>query len=129
MRFFGIVGYGTPSEGQNGVWADTITERNYYGDVVKDNRRVVSGQEVNSNVTTSNSIEIIADPYAMDHSSAIKYVEWAGALWKVTETEIKRPRLILRLGEVYDGSRPTTNAAANQSTTGTPDPSGRDSGR
>jgi hypothetical protein len=129
MRFFGIVGYGKTGEAAEGVWVDNITERSYYGDVVKDTRRIATtGTDVNSDVTTGNSIEIIADPYALEHFHAIKYVEWSGALWSVTETEAKRPRIILRLGGVYDGSRPAAGSDEG-SPTGAPVPPRRDSGR
>lgn len=130
MRFYGIVGFGQSGETQSGVWTTITAERPYYGDVVKDTRRIVAGQEVNPSVSTGNSIEIVADPFANEHFHAIKYVEWEGALWSVTEIEQKRPRLILRLGGVYNGQRPTPDAPAESGSTGdAPSPPRRDSGR
>jgi hypothetical protein len=35
MKFFGKVGYGHSVDNQNGVWEDVITEKKYYGDVVR----------------------------------------------------------------------------------------------
>jgi hypothetical protein len=129
MKYHGIVGYGTPGESTEGVWTDAIVERSYYGDVVKDTRRIVTGPDVNPDITTGNSIEIVADAYAMDHFDAIKYVEWgAGRFWAVTEIEQKRPRLILRLGGVYNGPRPAA-VPDEGTTTGTTEPPRRDSGR
>lgn len=131
MRFYGIVGFGHSGETQNGVWTTITAERPYYGDVVKDTRRIVAGgQEVNTSMSTGNSIEIVADPFANEHFYAIKYVEWAGVLWSVSEIEQKRPRLILRLGDVYDGPRPTSDAPAEPGSEGAPtSPARRDSGR
>ncbi len=130
MRYFGKVGYGKSGESQDqeGVWVDTITERPYYGDVVKDNRRVVISQDVNPEITTGNSIEIVADPYAFDNFHAIKYAELAGALWTVTDVETKRPRLLLRLGGVYNGPRPAAESDSG-ATTGTTESPRIDSGR
>lgn len=128
MKYFGIVGYGKSGESVEGVWTDAIVERSYYGDVIKDTRRVVVGQDVNPDISTGNSIEIVADPYAFDHFHAIKYAELAGALWTVTDVEMKRPRLILRLGGVYNGSRPAT-IPDEGSTSGVAEPPRRDSGR
>src|SRR3954470_24273877 len=111
MRFYGLVGFGTPGETQSGVWTTIAAERPYFGDVVKDTRRIVAGQDVNASISTGNSIEILADPYANEHFDAIKYVEWGeGRFWTVTEIEKKPPRLILRLGGVYNGPRPTSDA-------------------
>jgi hypothetical protein len=128
MKYFGKVGYGKPGEIREGVWVDTIVEYAYYGDVVKDTRRLVSGQDVNPDITPGNSIEIVADPYAFNHFHAIKYAELAGALWTVTDVEQKRPRLLLRLGGVYNGPRPATESDSG-TTTGTTESSRIDSGR
>lgn len=128
MKYFGKVGYGKSGESVDGVWSDIISERSYYGDVVKDTRRIVAGSDVNSDISTGNSIEIVADPYAFDNFHAIKYAELAGALWTVTDVEQKRPRLLLRLGGVYNGPRPT--AVSDEGTTpGTTESPRIDSGR
>lgn len=105
-KFYGKVGYAHPADRQNGVWEDEMTERKLYGDVVKNTRRLVAGQEVNSALTTGNSISLVADAYALDNIFAIRYVEWAGALWDVTDVEVQSPRLLLRLGGVYNGQTP-----------------------
>ena len=107
MKFFGKVGYGQTVDRQNGIWEDEIIERKLYGDVVRNTRRLVSGDEVNSDLSTGNSISVVADTYANEHIFAIRYVEWAGALWTVTDVEVQSPRLILRLGGVYNGPTPT----------------------
>jgi hypothetical protein len=105
-KFYGKVGYGTNTDNGNGVWDDVITERYLYGDVVKNTRRLITGQDVNSNLTTGNSISVLADAYALENFFAIRYVEWAGTLWTVIDVEEQRPRLLLRLGDVYNGPRP-----------------------
>jgi hypothetical protein len=107
-RFHGEVGYGesveTPSD--SGVWVDVITEVPYYGDVVRNTRKLESGESINDDILVNNSISIVADDYAIKHFMKIKYVRWAGVLWTVTSVEVKAPRLILSLGSVYNG--PTT---------------------
>jgi hypothetical protein len=105
-RFFGRVGYGTTVEGEPGVWADEIVERSYYGDVVRNARNLREGENLNADLSVQNSISIVADAYANDHFFAIRYVEWAGALWTVSSVEVQSPRLLLRLGEVYNGPTP-----------------------
>lgn len=102
-KFFGRIGYGESVEQSPGVWVDQIVEREYYGDVVRNTRQLTQGENVNPDISVGNSISIVADAYANDHFFAIRYVEWAGALWTVTDVEVQRPRLLLRLGEVYNG--------------------------
>jgi hypothetical protein len=104
-RFHGKVGYGETVETSPGVWEDVITERSYFGDVLRNTRRLQEGESVNDNLSVNNSISIVADAYANEHFFAIRYVEWMGSPWKVSDVEVQRPRLILRLGGVYNGPK------------------------
>jgi hypothetical protein len=61
------------------------------------------GEQLNDNITVSNSISIIADPFANQNFHAMRYVNWMGANWKVTNVDVQRPRLILTIGGVYNG--------------------------
>lgn len=107
-RFFGEVGYGESIEdpSNSGVWTDVIIEEPYYGDVIRNTRKLDSGISVNDDITVSNSISIVANEYAIAHFFKIKYVRWSGVLWTVTSVEVKSPRLILSLGGVYNGPTP-----------------------
>lgn len=105
-RFYGRVGYGQSVETADGVWEDQITERLYYGDVIRNARNLQGGENLNFDLSVQNSISILADAYANEHFFAIRYVEWAGVLWTVPTVEVQSPRLLLRLGEVYNGPTP-----------------------
>lgn len=102
-KFYGEIGYGDSVESKPGVWEDVITEHSYYGDVLRNARGLESGDKVNNDLTVSNSISIIADAYANQHFFAMRYIKWAGAYWTVSDVEVKSPRLILRLGGLYNG--------------------------
>lgn len=102
-KFYGEVGYVNTVEDAPGVWVEKINEkRNYYGDVIRNNRGLQTTDQVNDNITVNNSISILADAYAYENMFAIRYVEWMGAKWKVTNVEPQRPRLILTLGGIYN---------------------------
>jgi hypothetical protein len=103
MKFSGEIGYGNSVETAPGVWQDTITERHYFGDVIRNTRKLQDGSKVNDDISVQNSISVVADAYAGENFFAIRYIRWAGALWKVTDVEVQSPRLILRLGSVYNG--------------------------
>jgi hypothetical protein len=102
-RFYGRVGYAEPVEEASGVWVDQITEQSYYGDVVQNTRILQASENLNSDVVIQNLISIVADQYAIDHFFAIRYVEWMGVLWTVPSVQVQSPRLLLRIGEVYNG--------------------------
>lgn len=104
-RFSGKVGYAISQESPSGsgVWESQITERLYYGDVIRDSRRQDSGDKVNDNIALGNSISVVADIYARNFFDDIKYVIWKNKPWTVTTVEFKEARLILSIGEVYNG--------------------------
>jgi hypothetical protein len=105
-RFFGVVGYGESVETVPGKWEDVIVEHSYYGDVTRVSRTLDAPQKVNFDVSVRNSIEILADGYANEHFDAIRYVQWMGTRWIVTSVEVRRPRLLLEIGGVYNGPTP-----------------------
>lgn len=105
-KFFGVVGYGIATEKSPGIWEDVMTELSAYGDVKRNARTLVQGPSVNDDLTVNNSISIVMDAYSSEHFHAIRYVSWEGALWRVTEVTVQRPRLLLRLGGVYNGPTP-----------------------
>ena len=105
-KFYGVIGYGESVEKAAGVFVDEIVEFPYYGDVVRDTRRFTEGPSVNTDISVSNSIEIVADAYANEHIDAMRYIMWQGRRWIVSDVEVRRPRLLLRLGGVYNGPTP-----------------------
>lgn len=102
-KFYGRIGYGQTVQTVPGVWTDVFTERNYYGDVIRNTRGSTEADKINNDLTVGNSISIVADAYAHDHFFAMRYIEWAGTLWTISDVEVQRPRLLLRLGGVYNG--------------------------
>lgn len=104
-KFFGKIGYSETIETAPGVWESHIIERMYYGDVTRNTRRLENSQGINDDINISNLISIVADAYAYQNFFAIKYVEWMGSRWKITNVEVQRPRLILTIGGVYNGEK------------------------
>jgi len=104
-KFYGEIGYGETVENPSGsgVWIDNITEVKYYGDIVRNTRQLREGESLNDDLSVNNSISIVADAYANEHFFAIRYIRWAGTLWTVLDVEVQSPRLLLRLGGVYNG--------------------------
>lgn len=104
-KWFGKIGYGKTVETSPGIWEEKITVLEYFGDVIDNSRGLHSGDKVNSDITVSNKISIVSDPYAEDNFHSIRYVEFMGANWTVSNVLVKRPRLILTLGGLYNGEQ------------------------
>lgn len=102
-KFCGIIGYEITTETEPGIYEETIIEQQYYGDVIKNNRRIQDPGKVNFDVTISNQFSIIADPFANHNFHSMRYIEFMGVKWKITEVEVQFPRLILSVGGIYNG--------------------------
>ena len=108
-KWYGRVGYVKTVETEPGIWEPEVKERPYYGDLLKNvSKWATNTNSVNDNLNIANQISIVADPYAYQHFSSIKYVEFMGAMWDVTSVEPQYPRLILTVGGVYDGPQART---------------------
>lgn len=101
-RFHGAIGFVETQEGAPGVHNEVATERNYYGDVIRDTGRWERGENLNDNLVIDNQISIVADAFANSNFQAMRYIKWMGASWKITNVQIQRPRLILTVGGVYN---------------------------
>ena len=102
-KWFGKIGFATREQTSPGVWMDDIVEKEYYGDLVRNtNSRYVSSGNVNDNVTISNAISILADPFAYKHFSTIRYIMFMDTKWKVDSIEVQYPRLVVTLGGVWN---------------------------
>lgn len=102
-RYYGKIGYAVSKETSPGVWKEEIREREYYGELIKNTRKLTSGENLHDDITVANDVSIVADPFAMEHFYQIRYAVLYNVKWKVSEVEVKTPRLILRLGGVYNG--------------------------
>ena len=100
-----MIGYEKETvEKEPGICEEQYNTRPYFGDVLRHSRRLQTvSDQVNDNIVVSNEISIVADPYAQTHFFAIRYVEWQGTQWTVSNVEVLYPRLILTLGGVYHG--------------------------
>lgn len=107
-KFYGKIGYGKTVESKPGVHKEEITTREYYGDVIRNTRRLQTSDNLNDNISVANEISIIADPYANENFHSMRYVEFMGAKWKITNIEVQYPRLILTLGGVYSANKTPT---------------------
>lgn len=102
-KWYGVVGYAVSRETSPGVWTEEIDERQYFGEIIRNTRRLQSTENLNDDVNVSNEISIVADPFAINNFHSIRYVEFMGAKWKVSNVDVRYPRLSLTLGGLYNG--------------------------
>ena len=108
-KYCGKIGFCKTIDKGYGVWEPEITERTYYGEVLKSGRRWESSGSLNDNILVSNTISIVADQYARENLGYIRYVSWHGNNWEIASIEEQYPRLNLTLGGVFnDETRSST---------------------
>lgn len=86
-------------------WVGKAIEKQYYGEILKNNFRWESGSSVNDDINISNRISVIADNYITSNLQCMKYIEISGAFWKINSIDIQAPRLILEIGGIWNGKR------------------------
>ncbi len=110
MKYYGKIGYIDTEETSPGVWEEQITERTYSGDVLRLSKSWQGGQNLNDDLQISVQISIVSDPFALQHFHSFRYVEWHGALWKITSAEPQFPRIVLTIGGIYNGPQARTTS-------------------
>lgn len=106
-RFSGKLGFAHTQKIRPGVSEDVITERKAFGDVLRNTRKLDNGDQVLPDISIGNSFSVVADAYLSENIYALRYVEWRGIRWTVSDVEVQERRLILRPGGVYNGPTPT----------------------
>lgn len=103
-KWYGVIGYADTVEVEPGIWEEQVTERPYYGELIRNTRRLQTTDKVNDDLTISNQISIVSDPYAINNFHAMKYAVLWGTKWKITSVEVQYPRLILEIGGKCNGN-------------------------
>lgn len=101
-KWYGMIGFAESVETAPGVWEDVIVDRPYFGDLNRNSRRLQTANQLNDDINVSNEISIVADPFAMNNFHSMRYVEFMGAKWKVSNVDVQYPRLNLSVGGVYN---------------------------
>ena len=103
MKYCGMLGFAETKETAPSVWEEVITEKKYFGDIKRVIKRYQSGENLNDNISYSNSIEIVADPFFRDNLQNLRYVTWLNSKWRISNIQVNYPRFVIEIGGVYNG--------------------------
>jgi len=101
-KYYGKIGFAISTETEPYVYSDVITERPYFGDVIRNTRRWENGERLNANLNINNEFSIVADPFAYENFHSMRYLTYMGVKWIITSVEVQYPRLILSVGGEYN---------------------------
>lgn len=103
MKCYTLIGFKkNDNESVPGVTKEKIIELPYYGEVIRNARRVQSSDKINDDLTISNQISLLLDPYLNENYYNIAYLTFMGRKWKVGNIEMRYPRIIIDIGGLYN---------------------------
>lgn len=104
-KFFGTIGLVIMEQTAPGVYMPKTVTKSCYGEVLNVTKRWQgAAEQVNDNLNIDSRISILSNKFLTENLSHIRFVEWMGALWKVTSVELSYPRIILSIGGVYNAN-------------------------
>lgn len=102
-RFSGLVGYVTQVQTAPGVWSQSEESFEMRGDIINQGHSFQGDTKVNSDVSLNHRVSLMADDRLLNNYPNLKWVKMGAVKWKVQSVEIRRPRIIVTLGGVYNG--------------------------
>lgn len=101
MKWFGEIAFSNQEETDVDVWEDKPIVRQYYGDLNKNYKSDQLADNINSTVSVTNTLSVVADPFLLESFHKILYVTFMGQKWRVSNVEVGYPRLTLNFGSLY----------------------------
>lgn len=101
-KFAGRVGYISQEESVPGVWTPIEKIRQMKGDFYMESSRHQNGDKVNKDISLNHRISLVGDAYAFANYYAIRWIEIDGVKWEVISLEVKRPRITVNVGGIYN---------------------------
>jgi len=108
-KYSGLVGYITQEESSPGVWSSVENPKLMKGDIIRQSSSFqsdgrTSSSKVNDDITLNHRVSLLGDAYAFSNYYTIKWIALDGLKWQVSSVEIQRPRIIVTLGGLWNGS-------------------------
>ena len=102
-KVYVTIGYANTEENEYGICEASYTEYSYYGDLTRSiGRFQTTANKINDDISLSNELSIVADPFANENFYRMRYAELLGTKWSINSVEVQYPRLILSIGGVYN---------------------------
>ena len=102
MKCSGKIGYARTEETSPGVYQEIITEKQYYGDLVRSNAQIIDSSTINSSVKLNNNISVLCNNYMTENLGCIRYLTFKKSKWKISSIEVNDNRRIFTLGDLYN---------------------------
>ena len=112
-KFRGKIGYTVSEEDPNrpGIYVEKVVERTYYGTINRIINNVQPNEKFDKDVHLNMELEILADGFASQNFAFMRYVEYMNSKWEITSAQVRRPRIVITFGGVYNDPGSTASEA------------------
>lgn len=104
MKYYGKIGFYETVKTDVDYWEPSIVDYTYAGDINRVATAWKTSEQLNDDLSVSMEISIIGDKHALENYNNIRYAEWRGVKWRVTNVSENHPRINLTLGGEYNDS-------------------------
>lgn len=101
MKYVTTIGFAMTEEVESGLVVESISKKRYMCEVTRVSRRLSEANKVNGELTLGNQFSVAMDAFLSQNFFNMRYIEFMGAKWTVTNVEVQRPRVIITTGGVY----------------------------
>lgn len=106
MRISVSLGFVETSEVRPGIWEETVTEVPALGELRQRTEALDGSDTVLPRYRTTTSVSVPARGVGHVDNSSIRYVKYSGERWVVSTIVDEYPRIVIYVGEVYNGPTP-----------------------
>lgn len=106
MRYSGKLGIVEQKEVRPGIWEEVVTEEPVLGTLEQRTGVLEGSSDVLPRYSTSTSISVPARGVGLLDNSVIRYITLKGNRWQVSSIVDQPPRIVIYVGEKYNGPTP-----------------------
>ncbi len=101
MKWYGDIAFSNQVETEPDVIEEKLITRKFMGDITRAHNNNDANSNINIDVSISNQLSVLMDPFLQNNFHKIVYVEFMGTKWTVSSVDIQDRRLLLSFGKVY----------------------------
>lgn len=108
-KYYGKIGFVKDQVETRPSFYERVIEEHYYvGDLFAMSMSTQNADAPTDDFNISNDISIVADAFALNNFSSMRYIEVMGSLWEIKSAKIEHPRIRISVGGIYHGPTPGT---------------------
>ena len=101
MKWYGEIAFSGQVETEPDSFEERLIKKKFMGDMLRSHNINDSNTNINIDVSLSNQLSVLLDPFLQNNFHKIVYVEFMGTKWTVSSVDIQDRRLLITFGKLY----------------------------